>query len=104
VNSVTFQDIDGRAGRLLGKTEGAAGVVPVAVLAEDLVEQVDAPVDHQVLLVELQVRIDTSQEHQHPRAVERPMGVPDGVEDFGGAVAHRRLPLVDRQAGAELAL
>ena len=44
-------DLDRDAGRQLGEAEGAAGVVAVAVLAEDFVQQVAAAVDDKVLLV-----------------------------------------------------
>ena len=46
-------DFDSRAGGNLGETEGAAGVIAVAGLAVDFVEQVAAAVDHEMLLIEL---------------------------------------------------
>src|SRR4051794_12590115 len=78
--------LDGRAGRDLREAEGAAGMVAVARLAVDLVEQVATAVDHQVLLIELERRIHAPQELQHLQAVERAVSVPDRIQDLDGAL------------------
>ena len=55
-------DLDGRAGRDLGKTQSASGMEPVGGFAVDFMEQIAATVDHKVLLVEFQGRVHATKE------------------------------------------
>ena len=78
-------------------------MVAVAGLAEDFVEQVGCTVDDEMLLVELKCRVHAAQHLDHAQAVERAMGIPDGAEDFLGAVLCGGIALLDRQVRAEFA-
>ena len=97
-------DLNRRAGGELGETQRAAGVVAVAVLAKDRVEQIRGAVDHEVLVRELQGRIHTAEHFDHPQTVERAMGLPGGTQDFLRAVLRRGVALLDGETRAEFAL
>ena len=55
-------DLDGRAGRDLGKPQSASSMEPVGGFAVDFMEQIAATVDHKVLLVEFQGRVHATKE------------------------------------------
>lgn len=69
--------LDGGAGGELRETQCAPGMEAVALLAKDLVEQVGAAVDHQMLVGEIERRVDAAEHLDDPEAIESSVGVPD---------------------------
>ena len=97
-------DFDGYAGGQLGEAEGAAGVVAIALLTEDFVEEIGAAIDDEVLVGVLERRVHAAEDLDYPQAVEGAMGVPDGVQDFLRTVPRRRVAGLGCDPGAELPL
>lgn len=74
----------------------------VAGFAEDFVEEVGGAVDDEVLFDELGGGVDAAEDFEDAEAVEGAVGVPDGVEDLGGAVAGGGVAFFGGDAGAKL--
>lgn len=76
----------------------------IARLAEDLMEQVGGAVNDEVLLDEVGVGVDAAEDLDDAEAVEGAVGVPDGIENSGGALAGGFVALFGGETIAELAL
>lgn len=79
-------DFHGCAGGELDKAEGAAGVIAVAILAENFMQQVGATVDDEVLIGVVEGGVHAAEDFDDLEAVEGAMGIPDGAKDFFRAV------------------
>jgi len=88
----------------LRETESAACVEAVAVLAEDLVQQVRTPVNDEMLLGKFARGVYATENSHHSKAVERPVCVPDGIEHLLCAISSSGVPGVRCEVGPQLAL
>lgn len=75
----------------------------VAGFAVDLVEEVRGAVDDEVVLDEVGGGVDAAEELEDAETIEGPVGVPNGIEDFGGAVAGGGVAVGGGESGAEFA-
>ena len=87
-----------------GEAESRAGMEAIASLAEDFVQEVGGSVDYQVLLYEIQSRVDAAKNLDDAEAVEGAMGVPDRVQDFGDTLTRCGIALLCCDVSTELAL
>ena len=97
-------NLDGSAGGELGEAEGTAGVVAVAFFAKDLVEEIGATVDDEMLVGVVERGIDAAEHFDDLQSIERAVCVPDGAEDLFGAVLGSCIPLIGGDICAEFAL
>ena len=96
-------DFDGDAGGKRGEADGGTGVEAVAGFPVDLVEEVGGAVDDEVVLDEVRGGVDAPEEFQDTESIEGAVGVPDGVEDLGGAIAGGGVAVGGGESGAEFA-
>ncbi len=96
-------DFHGCAGGELGKAEGAAGVIAVAILAENFMQQVGATVDDEVLIGVVEGGVHAAEDFDDLEAVEGAMGIPDGAKDFFCAVLGGSIALLSGDVCAEFA-
>jgi len=79
-------------------------VIAVAIFAEDFVKEIGATIDHQMLICEIRLRIDTTQQLNHAQPVESTVRIPNRIEDLRGAFASSRVPLLNRDSVAQFPL
>ena len=96
-------NLDGGAGGNAGESKCAAGVITVAVLAENLVQQVGGAVDDQVLLNKIRRGIDTSQQLDDPQSIQGAVRLMNRLQNLDSAILGGLIALLCREAGAKLA-
>lgn len=76
-------------------------MIAVAGFAEYLVEEVGSAIDDEVLLDEVGGGVDAAEDLNDLETVEGAVGVPDGVEDLGGALAGGFVAVLGGESRAE---
>ena len=83
------------------KSPGAAGVVAVAVLAVEFVQQIRCAVDDEVLLNEIRRGVDATEQLDDAEPVERAVGLADRAQNLDGAVFRGGVALLDSDVLAQ---
>lgn len=95
---------DGSTSGECGKAERTAGMIAIPILAENLVEKVGRPVDHEVLVGKCSRRIDTPQHFNDFQPIQRAIGLTERTENLHRTFFRGGVALFDGQSGSQDAL
>ena len=91
-------DLHRDSGRKRGKAHGGAGMIAVAVLAEDFMQEIRGAIDDKMLFDKIRRAVDTSQQFDHPDRVERSGHPAEALQEFDRHLVGRGLRPALRRA------